>query len=64
MYQPDVMATYYVRCRTKGFSKVYPLAQLLSCSNFKKTHHFPLEAWEAVNRATLAKFFETGQQYI
>ena len=58
-YQSALMAAYYdAGLKALANASGYPLAQLQGCSNFKRTHHFLLEVWEAVYRAMLAKFFE------
>jgi hypothetical protein len=36
----------------------YPLASLQTCGQFKRTHHFILEVWEAMYKAMLSKFIE------
>ena len=37
----------------------YPLASIKSCTQFKQTHKFVLEAWEGVYRVMLTKFLAT-----
>ncbi len=36
----------------------YPINQIKNCSQFKRVHYFILEAWVAVYRCMLLKFFE------
>ena len=36
----------------------YPVAAIQSCSQFKRTHHFLTEVWEALYRVILDKFLE------
>ena len=38
----------------------YPLPAIQACSQFKRTHCFILEAWEAVYRAMILKFEEVN----
>lgn len=42
----------------------YPVASIRACGQFKKTHHFITEAWEAMYRAMLSAFMgrEEGRQ--
>ncbi len=57
--QPALMKAYY-DAGLKSLAKAagYPLAAFKSCGQFKRTHHFLLEAWEAVYRAMLTTFLE------
>lgn len=64
-YQLALMAAYYEAVlKALANASGYPLAQLQACSNFKRTHHFLLESWEAVYRAMIAKFLEAKDSKI
>ena len=64
-YQLALMAAYYdAGLKALANAAGYPLAQLQACSNFKRTHHFLLESWEAVYRAMIAKFLEAKDSKI
>ena len=39
----------------------YPVAAIRHCSQFKETHYFILESWEALYRTMLVKFLESGR---
>ena len=58
-YQLPLMKAYYDG-GLKALAKAsgYPVASIQTCSQFKRTHQFILEAWEAIYRAMLAKFIE------
>ncbi len=58
-FQPALMKAYY-DAGLKSLAKAagYPLAAIKGCGQFKRTHHFLLEAWEAVYRAMLTTFLE------
>ncbi len=60
-YQPALMKAHY-DAGLKSMAKAagYPLPASKSCSQFKRTHHFLLQAWEAVYRAMLTTFLEHG----
>ena len=47
-----------IKCISKGTlcTSGYPLASIKSCTQFKQTHRFLLEAWEAVYWVMLTKF--------
>ena len=38
----------------------YPLAAIKSCSQFKRSHNFILEAWETVYRVMVERFIESS----
>ena len=38
----------------------YPLAAIKSCSQFKRSHNFILEAWESVYRVMVERFTESS----
>lgn len=38
----------------------YPVASIQACDQFKRTHYFLLEVWEAVYRAMISIFVEQG----
>ena len=38
----------------------YPVAAIKSCSQFKRSHNFILEAWEAIYRVIVERFLETS----
>ena len=45
----------------KGLAKTcgYPLASIQSCGQFKRTHQFILDVWEAMYRAMLETFLDS-----
>ena len=57
-YQHAIMKPYF-DAGLKDLAKVagYPVAAIKSCGQFKRTHHFLMEAWEAVYRSILRAFF-------
>ena len=59
-YQAAMMKPYY-DAGLKSMAEVagYPVSAIQNCSQFKRTHHFILEAWEAVYRAMLTKYMDT-----
>ena len=38
----------------------YPVASIEACGQFKRTHYFLLEVWEAIYRAMISMFIEQG----
>ena len=36
----------------------YPIAAIQTCSKFKRTHHFIVEAWEAMYQVMVTNFLE------
>lgn len=56
-YQIALMKPYYdAGLKSLAQSAGYPEAAIKSCSQFKRTHTFLLETWEAVYRVMLTKF--------
>ena len=51
-YQHAIMKPYF-DAGLKELAKVagYPIAAIKSCGQFKRTHHFIMEVWEAVYRS-------------
>ncbi len=58
-FQHVLMKAYY-DAGLKSLAKAsgYPLNAIQSCGQFKRTHYFLLEAWEALYRVMLTKFFD------
>ena len=58
-YQHALMKPYF-DARLKELAKVagYPIAAIKSCGQFKRTHHFIMERWEAVYRSILSTYFQ------
>ena len=59
-FQPLLMKIYFHSglkqlAQASGFRSV-TLASLEKCSNFAGTHHFSLQAWQAMYRALIAAF--------
>ena len=42
----------------------YPVASIQTCGQFKRTHHFLLEAWEALYRVMISMFLKQGESPI
>lgn len=59
-YQSALMKPYF-DAGLKSLAKAagYPVDSIHSCGQFKRTHNFLLEAWEALYRAMLALFLES-----
>ena len=59
-YQLPLMKAYY-DSGLKALAKTcgYPLASIQSCGQFKRTHQFILEVWEAMYRAMLETFLDS-----
>ena len=56
-FQKALMKPYYdAGLSTLAQAAGYPLPAIQSCSQFKRTHHFLLEAWEAIYRVMLLKY--------
>ena len=59
-YQKALMKPYYdAGLKALAQASGYPLPAIQSCSQFKRTHHFLLEAWEAVYRVMILEFEQT-----
>ena len=58
-FQSALMKPYF-DAGLKDLAKAagYPLASIQACGQFKRTHHFLLEAWEALYRVMLSMFIE------
>jgi len=56
-YQLAIMKPYF-DAGLKDLAKAagYPLASIQTCGQFKRTHHFLLEVWEALYRAMIKTF--------
>ena len=60
-YQKAMMKPYYdAGLKAMAQAAGYPLSAIQTCSQFKRTHHFILEAWEAIYRVMLLKYEETN----
>ena len=58
-YQIALMKPYFdAGLKSLAEAAGYPVAAIKSCSQFKQTHHFILEVWEATYRALLVLFLE------
>ena len=57
-YQHAIMKPYF-DAGLKGLAKVvgYHIAAIKSCEQFKRTHHFIMEVWEAVYMSILSTFY-------
>ena len=57
-YQHAIMKPYF-DVGLKGLAKVvgYHIAAIKSCEQFKRTHHFIMEVWEAVYINILSTFY-------
>ena len=56
-FQKALMKPYYdAGLKALAQAAGYPLPAIQSCSQFKRTHHFLLEAWEAIYRVMLLKY--------
>ena len=60
-YQKALMKPYYdAGLKALAQAAGYPLPAIQSCSQFKRTHQFLLEAWEAIYRLMILKFQEAN----
>ena len=61
-YQIAIMKPYF-DAGLKDLAKAagYPVASTQTCGLFKRTHHFLLEAWEALYRALILVFLQETQ---
>ena len=58
-YQKALLKPYYdAGLKELAQAAGYPLPAIQSCSQFKRTHHFLLESWEAVYRIMLYTKYE------
>ena len=56
-YQIALMKPYFdAGLKSMAEAAKYPVAAIQTCSQFKRTHYFILEAWEAVYRAMLSTY--------
>ena len=59
-YQKALMKPYFsAGLKSLAEAAGYPVAAIKECSQFKRTHHFIMEAWEAIYRAMLECFLTT-----
>ena len=58
-FQLAIMKPYF-DAGLKDLAKAagYPVASIQTCGQFKRTHHFLLEAWEALYRVMISKFLK------
>ena len=64
-YQYALIKPYFdAGLKTLAKAAGYPVAAIQSCGQFKRTHHFILEAWEACYRTLLKIFMESREQQI
>ncbi len=62
-YQKALMKPYFdAGLKSLAEACGYPTASIKHCSQFKKTHLFIMEAWEALYRIMLTKFLESGYE--
>ena len=60
-FQSVLMKVYYdAGLKQLAQSSGYPVAGIQTCSQFKRTHAFIMEAWEALYRSMLQKHFESN----
>ena len=60
-YQKALMKPYFdAGLKSLAEACGYPKASIKHCSQFKKTHLFIIEAWEALYRTMLIRFIESG----
>ena len=61
-FQSALMKPYF-DAGLKDLAKAagYPLASIQACGQFKRTHHFLLEVWEALYRVMLSMFLKQGE---
>lgn len=61
-YQSALMKPYF-DAGLKHLAKAagYPVSSIQTCGQFKRTHHFLLEVWEAMYRSILSLFIQTEQ---
>ena len=63
-YQSALMKPYFdAGLKSLAEAAGYPVAAIHSCSQFKRTYLFILEAWEAVYQTMIAKFLEVSSLY-
>lgn len=56
-FQKALMKPYYdAGLKSMAQSAGYPLPAIQSCSQFKRTHNFIMEAWEAIYRAMILEY--------
>lgn len=61
-YQSAIMKPYF-DAGLKDLAKAagYPVASIQTCGQLKRTHHFLLEAWEALYRAMVSMFLKQSE---
>ena len=60
-YQKALMKPYFdAGLKSMAEACGYPTASIKQCTQFKRTHLFIIEAWEALYRTMLIKFIESG----
>ena len=64
-YQSAIMKPYF-DAGLKDLAKAagYPVASIQTRGQFKRTHHFLLEAWEALYRVMISMFLKQGESPI
>ena len=61
-YQLALMKPYFdAGLKSLAEACGYPVHAIKQCSQFKKTHHFILECWEAIYTVMLTKFLESSE---
>ena len=59
-YQSAIMKPYFdAGLKTLAEAAGYPVASIQTCGQFKRTHHFLLEVWEALYRVMISMFLES-----
>ena len=62
-FQAALIKPYYdAGLRSLTMAAGYPTASIQSTSQFKRTHSFILEAWEAIYRVMLAQYMDSRDQ--
>ena len=63
-FQNAIMKPYF-EAGLKALAEAagYPVASIKSCGQFKRTHQFMLESWEAIFRTMITTFIETVENH-
>lgn len=59
-YQRAVMKPYFdMGLKELAHASGYPVAAIHNCSQFKRTHHFLMEVWQAIYQVMLQRFIDS-----
>lgn len=64
-FQIALMKPYFdMDLKEMAYVSGYPVAAIQGCSKFKHTHHFFIEAWQALYLVMLQQFIETNTEQV